>query len=103
MCGVQTSNKFLRALVKLTGVCNLIITPSDKTKTSCKNVDSLYIYCRHCEDDKTRLSLTSYNRNAIASTADEYDVYEHKTSRLQSFGGRMIQQGLYGGRHGELA
>lgn len=31
------------------------------------------------------------------------DVYEHKTSRLQSFGGRMIQQGLYGGRHGELA
>nr|DAT98256.1 MAG TPA: hypothetical protein [Caudoviricetes sp.] len=35
MCDKQTSkNKFLRALVKLTGVCNLIITPSDKTITS---------------------------------------------------------------------
>nr|DAJ57390.1 MAG TPA: hypothetical protein [Caudoviricetes sp.] len=31
------------------------------------------------------------------------DVYEHKTPWLQPCGGRMIQQGLYGGRHGELA
>nr|DAT98255.1 MAG TPA: hypothetical protein [Caudoviricetes sp.] len=32
----------------------------------------LYIYRRHCEDVKTHLSLSSYNRYAIASTADEY-------------------------------
>nr|DAS07064.1 MAG TPA: hypothetical protein [Caudoviricetes sp.] len=38
-------------------------------------------------------------RSVYTSTADEYRcIRTHKTSRLQSFDGRMIQQGLYGGR-----